>query len=188
MDGDSLSLIGHVNSGGFTFKNGIFERASGRMSPLEVKYTKTANNNKENIYTFKEIIYPLDGANFEKSTMEMVRQNQEMFNNLKESEKNQEQAYYKMMDHLKIEADKADLKNYQHKLNEVPGFDKEVQLIENSSIHIEDTIQIILKSDYERLKNLSSGEKARTEMANGVLYDKKTGIAVKNILYADMLQ
>lgn len=187
MEGDSLSFIAYVDHSGFNFKEGIFERVSGRMSPIEVKYIKNTDNDKENIYSFKEVIYPIDGTDYEKSILEMTRQNQEILNKLKESEKNQEQTYYKMMDHLKIEADKAGLKNYQHKVNEVPGFDKGVQLIENSSIHIKDTIQIISKSDYERLKNVSSGEKSHTETADGVLYDKKTGIAVRDILYADML-
>ncbi len=85
--------------------------------------------------------------------------------------------YDRLMEELFYKAQESGLKDFTHKLEEIPGYEKDVVYIENGPNHYPGTIEIAKKKDYEEAK-----KKVGTENwphCDGILYHEKTGIAVK---------
>ncbi len=173
-DGKLIFLAIVVNQN-YSYKNGIFNQESGYTSPMELRYVLNQDKN----FVFDEKIEAMDGAGYGPSIKKMARNDDDIYNKLMFSDRRKDH-YDKLMEDLLYVAQEKGLGSYTYKLEDIPGYEKDVVYIEKGPNHIPGTIEIVKKKDYEDAKkNLG---KENWTYCEGVVYHKATGIAVKGII------
>ena len=170
-----LIFLAIVTNENYSYKNGIFNDESGYTTPMELRYVLDHDKN----FVFDEKIEAMDGAGYGPSIEKMARGDDDISGKLMFSDRRKEY-YDRLMEELFYKAEESGLKDFTHKLEEVPGYEKDVVYIENGPNHYPGTIEIAKKKDYEEAK-----KKVGTENwphCDGVVYHKDTGIAVKGII------
>ncbi|MEF3318066.1 hypothetical protein [Peptoniphilus grossensis] len=167
-----LIFLAIVTNENYSYKNGIFNDESGYTTPMELRYVLDHDKN----FVFDEKIEAMDGAGYGPSIEKMARGDDDISGKLMFSDRRKEH-YDRLMEELFYKAQESGLKDFTHKLEEIPGYEKDVVYIEKGPNHYPGTIEIAKKKDYEEAK-----KKVGTENwphCDGVLYHEKTGIAVK---------
>ena len=139
---------------------------------MEFQYILDEDKN----FVFDKKIEAEDGSKNGPSIEKMARGDKMIFDNLLLANINKE-IYDSLMEDLFYVAKGKGLKDFTHKLEEIPGYEKDVVYIENGPRHLDGTVEIAKKKDYEEAK-----KKVGTENwphCDGILYHEKTGIAVK---------
>ena len=172
-DGKLIFLTSIKNSN-FSFKDGIFKEESGYVLPVELQYTLNEDKN----FAFDKKIEAEDGANYGPSLKKMARDDQAIFDVFLDDRSGKD--YDKLMEDLLYVAQEKGLDNFTHKLEEIPGYEKDVVYIKDGPNHIPGTVEIAKKKDYEEAKN--SVGKVNWSYCEGVVYHEKTGIAVKTVI------
>lgn len=170
-----LIFLAIVTNENYSYKNGIFNDESGYTVPMELRYVLDHDKN----FVFDEKIEAMDGAGYGPSIEKMARGDDDISGKLMFSDRRKEH-YDRLMEELFYKAQESGLKDFTHKLEEIPGYEKDVVYIENGPNHYPGTIEIAKKKDYEEAK-----KKVGTEnwpYCDGVVYHKDTGIAVKGII------
>lgn len=170
-----LIFLAIVTNENYSYKNGIFNQESGYTTPVEIRYVLDGDKN----FVFDEKIEAMDGAGYGPSIEKMARGDDDISGKLMFSDRRKEH-YDRLMEELFYKAQESGLKDFTHKLEEIPGYEKDVVYIENGPNHYPGTIEIVKKKDYEEAK-----KKVGTENwphCDGVVYHKDTGIAVKGII------
>lgn len=167
-----LALVANEN---YSYKNGIFNQESGYTTPVEIRYVLDGDKN----FVFDEKIEAMDGAGYGPSIEKMARGDDDISGKLMFSDRRKEH-YDRLMEELFYKAQESGLKDFTHKLEEIPGYEKDVVYIEKGPNHYPGTIEIAKKKDYEEAKK-KLGTDAWT-YCEGVVYHKDTGIAVKGII------
>lgn len=170
-----LIFLAIVTNENYSYKNGIFKQESGYTTPVELRYVLDHDKN----FVFDEKIEAMDGAGYGPSIEKMARGDDDISGKLMFSDRRKEH-YDRLMEELFYKAQESGLKDFTHKLEEIPGYEKDVVYIENGPNHYPGTIEIAKKKDYEEAK-----KKVGTEnwtYCEGLVYHKGTGIAVKGII------
>ena len=170
-----LIFLASVNNANYSYKDGIFNQDSGYLIPMEFQYILDEDKN----FVFDKKIEAEDGSNNGPSIEKMARGDKMTFDNLLLANINKE-IYYSLMEDLFYVAKEKGLKDFTHKLEEIPGYEKDVVYIENGPRHIDGTVEIAKKKDYEEAKN--NFGKENWSYCEGIIYHKDTGIAVKGII------
>lgn len=158
----------------YSFKDGIFNNESGYVVPMELDYVRKNGN-----YELMEIIQAQDGENYALSILKMARGDEDLANLISNAVIDTS-INDKMMETLKKAAEDKDLKNFTHKLEEIPGYEDNVIYLKEGHRNREDTIDVVKKEDYERAK--SQVGKENWPHCEGIEYHEKTGIAQKTII------
>ena len=170
-DGKLIFLATVVNQD-YSYKDGIFNQESGYTSPMELRYVLDQDKN----FVFDERIEAMDGAGYGPSIQKMARNDEDIYGELMFSDRRKDH-YDKLMEELFYKAQEKGLKDFSHKLEEIPGYEDDVVYIEKGPSHIPGTIEIAKKKDYEEAKKEAGKE--NWPHCEGILYHEKTGIAVK---------
>lgn len=173
-DGKLIFLATVVNQN-YSYKNGIFDLESGYTVPMEIRYVLDKDKN----FVFDERIEAQDGAGYGPSVKKMARGDDAISDKLMFAGEVKEN-YDSLMEELFYLAQEKGLKDFTHKLEEIPGYEKDVVYIEKGPNHIPGTIEIAKKKDYEEAKEKVGKE--NWTYCEGVVYHKATGIAVKGII------
>lgn len=169
-----LIFLASIKNSNFSFKDGIFKEESGYVLPVELQYTLNEDKN----FAFDKKIEAEDGANYGPSLKKMARDDQSIFDVFLDDRSGKD--YDKLMEDLLYVAKEKGLDNYTHKLEDIPGYEKDVIYIKDGPNHIPGTVEIAKKKDYEEAKN--SVGKVNWSYCEGVVYHEKTGIAVKSVI------
>ena len=167
-----LIFLASVKNANYSYQDGIFNEESGYLIPMEFQYVLNEDKN----FVFDKKIEAEDGSHYGPSIEKMARGDKNTFDNLLLANINKE-IYDSLMEDLFYVAKEKGLKDFTHKLEEIPGYEKDVVYIEKGPNHYPGTIEIAKKKDYEEAK-----KKVGTENwphCDGILYHEKTGIAVK---------
>ena len=170
-----LIFLAIVTNENYSYKNGIFNDESGYTTPMELRYVLDHDKN----FVFDEKIEAMDGAGYGPSIEKMARGDDDISGKLMFSDRRKEH-YDRLMEELFYKAQESGLKDFTHKLEEIPGYEKDVVYIENGPNHYPGTIEIAKKKDYEEAKKKVGTE--NWSHCDGVVYHKDTGIAVKGII------
>ncbi|MBU5668511.1 hypothetical protein KQI68_01520 [Peptoniphilus sp. MSJ-1] len=158
----------------YSFKDGIFNNESGYVIPMELDYIE-----RDGKYELMEIIQAQDGENYFPSILKMARGDENLADSLSlatvDTSMND-----KMMETLKKAAEDKGLKNFTHKLEDIPGYEDNVIYLRGGHRNREDTIDVVKKEDYERSK--SQVGKKNWPHCEGIEYHEKTGITQKTII------
>ena len=173
-DGKLIFLATVVNQN-YSYKNGIFNSESGYTSPIELRYVLDQDEN----FVFDEKIEAMDGAGYGPSIKKMARGDDDISGKLMFAGEVKEN-YDSLMEELFYKAQENGLKDFTHKLEDIPGYEKDVVYIEKGPNHIPGTIEIAKKKDYDEAKEKVGKE--NWTYCEGVVYHKATGIAVKGII------
>lgn len=167
-----LIFLAIVTNENYSYKNGIFNSESGYTTPVEIRYVLDDDKN----FVFDEKIEAMDGAGYGPSIQKMARGDDDISGKLMFSDRRKDH-YDRLMEELFYKAQESGLRDFSHKLEEIPGYEKDVVYIENGPNHIPGTIEIAKKKDYEKAKEKVGKE--NWPHCDGILYHEKTGIAVK---------
>ena len=170
-----LIFLAIVTNENYSYKNGIFNDESGYTTPVEIRYVLDGDKN----FVFDEKIEAMDGAGYGPSIEKMARGDDDISGKLMFSDRRKEH-YDRLMEELFYKAQESGLKDFTHKLEEIPGYEKDVVYIEKGPNHYPGTIEIAKKKDYEEAKKKVGTE--NLPHCDGVVYHKATGIAVKGII------
>lgn len=170
-----LIFLASVNNANYSYKDGIFNQDSGYLIPMEFQYILDEDKN----FVFDKKIEAEDGSKNGPSIEKMARGDKMTFDNLLLANINKE-IYDSLMEDLFYVAKEKGLKDFTHKLEEIPGYEKDVVYIEKGPRHIDGTVEIAKKKDYEEAKN--NFGKENWSYCEGIIYHKDTGIAVKTII------
>ena len=142
---------------------------------MELRYVLDHDKN----FVFDEKIEAMDGAGYGPSIEKMARGDDDISGKLMFSDRRKEH-YDRLMEELFYKAQESGLKDFTHKLEDIPGYEKDVVYIEKGPNHIPGTIEIAKKKDYDEAKEKVGKE--NWTYCEGVVYHKATGIAVKGII------
>ena len=170
-----LIFLASVNNANYSYNNGIFNEVSGYTTPIEIRYVLDDDKN----FVFDERIEAMDGAGYGPSIKKMARNDDDIYDKLMFSDRRKDH-YDKLMEDLLYVAQEKGLGSYTYKLEDIPGYEKDVVYIEKGPNHIPGTIEIAKKKDYEEAKGKVGKE--NWTYCEGVVYHKATGIAVKGII------
>ena len=170
-----LIFLASVNNANYSYNNGIFNEVSGYTTPVEIRYVLDNNKN----FAFDKKIEAQDGAGYGPSLKKMARDDDEIAGKLMFANERKEN-YDFIMEELFYLAQEKGLKDFSHKLEEVPGYEDDVVYIEKGPSHIPGTIEIAKKKDYEEAKKEVGKE--NWPHCEGILYHEKTGIAVRGVI------
>lgn len=181
-EGSNLILLSNIFNENFSFSDGIFNGESGFASPMELRYEFTPDKEKsqDKSFEFSEFIQTEDGSGFAPSLEKMSRGNSEIYDILMSSQNSYSKNYDKIMNRLFYLATKNRLENFSDKIEEVPGYESDVIYIESGPNHIDGTVEIAKRDEYEKAKKNEEG--ANWPHCEGVIYHKETGIAVKTFV------
>jgi len=170
-----LIFLASVKNANYSYQDGIFNEESGYLIPMEFQYILDEDKN----FVFDKKIEAEDGSHYGPSIEKMARGDKKTFDNLLLANINKE-IYDSLMEDLFYVAKEKGLKDFTHKLEEIPGYEKDVIYIEKGPRHLDGTVEIFKKKDYEEAKKKVGKE--NWTYCEGVVYHKDTGIAVKGII------
>lgn len=170
-----LIFLASVKNANYSYQDGIFNEESGYLIPMEFQYILDEDKN----FVFDKKIEAEDGSRNGPSIEKMARGDKMTFDNLLLANISKE-IYDSLMEDLFYVAQEKGLKDFTHKLEEIPGYEKDVIYIEKGPRHLDGTVEIVKKKDYEEAKKKVGKE--NWTYCEGVVYHKDTGIAVKGII------
>ncbi|SFE68435.1 hypothetical protein [Peptostreptococcus sp. D1] len=170
--GDFYTVFANVNTNLFSFKEGLFTDESGSAYPVRYDLFKD--------FGIKKVHEAKDGGLFADSILELTENDRELSGKLSESQGYYPVVYKDILAELKNEAKTSGLKNYYHKINEIPGYESKVVKIKEKNI---DGLTYVIKNDeYEKIKdNRKNKDNKKYLFAPCVLHDEATGITVSTI-------
>lgn len=175
FEDDKYILLASVINTNYSFKDGIFTEESGLMMSMELQYIES-----DGILKFSKFVLPEDGSQYSDSLLRMARNNEEIYRKLTDSSNTFSAKYDEIMWKLRSLAEKNGLENYRHELENIPGYTGEVLQITSGPNHIDGTVEVALKEDYDRAKKNEEG--VNWPHCNGIIYHSQTGIAVNTII------
>lgn len=173
-DADKLTLLLSYAELAYIYEDHVFTNTAGMQMPLKLVYEK-----KRDDYELKEKISPEDGEGYEDSLLKMV-----------DGDKNIAQeiasdamigSFGEIMKDLYKKAEEAGLKDFTLDLDNVPGYPKDESLFleDVPNVH-KNSIVIVNKEEYEKAKKNEANE--NWPHVEGLVYDKETKIAIKEII------
>lgn len=173
-DADKLTLLLSYAELAYIYDDQVFTNTAGMQMPLKLVYEKKGDD-----YELKEKISPEDGEGYEDSLLKMV-----------DGDKNLAQeiasdamigSFGEIMKDLYKKAEEAGLKDFTLDLDNVPGYPKDESLFleDVPNVH-KNSIVIVNKEEYEKAKKNEANE--NWPHVEGLVYDKETKIAIKEII------
>lgn len=166
------SVLLWVWSQGYSFSQGIFKAESGYSMPMKLVYGSQDGK-------LQEIIQPRDGSEYAPSVLEMAGGDKKLADSLMERPDSQE-SYDQLMESLAQDAKAKGLEGFNHKIDQIPGYEKDVIYIKTGPNHIPGTVQIAKKADYDQAKARLGTE--NWTYCPSVCYHEKTGLALESII------
>lgn len=173
-EADKLTLILSYTELAYIYEDHVFTNIAGMQMPLKLVYEKNGDD-----YELKEKISPEDGDGFYDSLMKMVDSDKELAQEI--TSHSMSESFGDIMKDLYKKAEEAGLKDFTLDLDNVPGYPKDESLfLEEVPNEPKNTIVIVNKKDYEKAKK--NEEKENWPHVEGLVYDKETKIAIKEII------
>lgn len=173
-EADKLTLILSYTELAYIYEDHVFTNTAGMQMPLKLVYEKNGDD-----YELKEKISPEDGDGFYDSLMKMVDSDKELAQEI--TSHSMSESFGDIMKDLYKKAEEAGLKDFTLDLDNVPGYPKDESLfLEDVPNEPKNTIVIVNKKDYEKAKK--NEEKENWPHVEGLVYDKETKIAIKEII------
>lgn len=173
-EADKLTLILSYTELAYIYEDHVFTNTAGMQMPLKLVYEKNGDD-----YELKEKISPEDGEGFYDSLMKMVDSDKELAQEI--TSHSMSESFGDIMKDLYKKAEEAGLKDFTLDLDNVPGYPKDESLfLEEVPNEPKNTIVIVNKKDYEKAKK--NEEKENWPHVEGLVYDKETKIAIKEII------
>lgn len=173
------SIFANIIQMTYRFDKGIFDNDSGAIFPI--RYDMDLDFKVVKVYQTQ------DGARFLPSIREIAENDEELVEKLLGSQGSFSSKYDVIMEEIKKNAQIAGLKNYSHKKNEIPGYEKDVREIDDDTPN--GVICIIKNTDYdkaqeERKEIVSSTVAGKHAVyAPCIYYHEKTGICVEDTVW-----
>lgn len=173
-EADKLTLILSYTELAYIYEDHVFTNTAGMQMPLKLVYEKNGDD-----YELKEKISPEDGDGFYDSLMKMVDSDKELAQEI--TSHSMSESFGDIMKDLYKKAEEAGLKDFTLDLDNVPGYPKDESLfLEEVPNEPKNSIVIVNKKDYEKAKK--NEEKENWPHVEGLVYDKETKIAIKEII------
>lgn len=173
-EADKLTLILSYSELAYNYEDHVFTNVAGMQMPLKLVYEKNGDD-----YELKEKISPEDGDGFYDSLMKMVDSDKELAQEI--TSHSMSESFGDIMKDLYKKAEEAGLKDFTLDLDNVPGYPKDESLfLEEVPNEPKNSIVIVNKKDYEKAKK--NEEKENWPHVEGLVYDKETKIAIKEII------
>ena len=176
---DGYSVFANIIEMTYKFDNGIFDNDSGAL--YSIRYDMDLDFKIVKEYQVE------DGDRFIPSIREMAENDEKLVEKMMGSQDSFSSKYDIIMEELKKNAEIAGLKNFSHKKNEIPGYEKDVREIDDDTP--DGVICIIKNKDYnkaqeERKEIVPSTVAGKHAVyAPCIWYHEKTGICVKNTVW-----
>lgn len=178
---DGYSVFANIIEMTYKFDNGIFDNDSGALFPI--RYDMDLDFKIVKIYEVE------DGERSIPSIREMAENDEKLIEKMMGSTDSFSSKYYVLMEEIKKNAEIAGLKNFSHKKNEIPGYEKDVREIDDDTP--DGVICIIKNKDYDKVQEErkeivpSTVAGKHAAYAPCIWYHEKTGICVKNTVWYD---
>ena len=173
-EADKLTLILSYTELAYIYEDHVFTNTAGMQMPLKLVYEKNGDD-----YELKEKISPEDGDGFYDSLMKMVDSDKELAQEI--TSHSMSESFGDIMKDLYKKAEEAGLKDFTLDLDNVPGYPKDESLfLEEVPNEPKNSIVIVNKEEYEKAKK--NEEKENWPHVEGLVYDKETKIAIKEII------
>ena len=176
---DRYNVFANIIQMTYKFDKGIFDNDSGAIFPIRYDMDLEFRIVKE--YQVQ------DGGRFAPSIREMAENDEELVEKLMGSQGSFSSMYDYVMEDLQKNAQIAGLKNFSHKKNEIPGYEKDVREIDDDTPN--GVICIIKNKDYDKVqeerKEIVSPTVAgkHSVYAPCIHYHEKTGICVEDTVW-----
>ena len=176
---DGYSVFANIIEMTYKFDNGIFDNDSGALFPI--RYDMDLDFKIVKTYEVE------DGERSIPSIREMAENDEKLIEKMMGSTDSFSSKYYVLMEEIKKNAEIEGLKNFSHKKNEIPGYEKDVREIDDDTP--DGVICIIKNKDYdkaqeERKEIVPSGVAGKhAAYAPCIWYHEKTGICVKKTFW-----
>lgn len=176
---DGYNVFANIIQMTYKFDKGIFDNDSGAIFPIRYDMDLEFRIVKE--YQVQ------DGGRFAPSIREMAENDEELVEKLMGSQGSFSSMYDYVMEDLQKNAQIAGLKNFSHKKNEIPGYEKDVREIDDDTPN--GVICIIKNKDYDKVqeerKEIVSPTVAgkHSVYAPCIHYHEKTGICVEDTVW-----
>lgn len=173
-EADKLTLILSYSELAYNYEDHVFTNVAGMQMPLKLIYEKKAGD-----YELKEKISPEDGDGYYGLLLKMVDGDKEIAQEI--TSHSMSESFGDIMKDLYKKAEETGLKDFTLDLDNVPGYPKDESLfLEEVPNEPKNTIVIVNKKDYEKAKK--NEEKENWPHVEGLVYDKETKIAIKEII------
>lgn len=173
-EANKLTLTLSYTELAYIYEDHVFTNTAGMQMPLKLVYEKNGDD-----YELKEKISPEDGDGFYDSLMKMVDGDKELAQEI--TSQSMSESFGDIMKDLYKKAEEAGLKDFTLDLDNVPGYPRDESLfLEEVPNEPKNTIVIVNKKDYEKAKK--NEEKENWPHVEGLVYDKETKIAIKEII------
>lgn len=173
-DADKLTLLLSYTELAYIYEDHVFTNTGGIQMPLKLVYEKKGDD-----YELKEKISPEDGDGFYDSLMKMVDSDKKLAQEI--TSHSMSESFGNIMKDLYKKAEEAGLKDFELDLDNAPGYPKDESLfIEDVPNEPKNTIVIVNKEEYEKAKK--NEENSNWPHVEGLVYDKNTKIAIKEII------
>ena len=176
---DGYSVFANIIEMTYKFDNGIFDNDSGALFPI--RYDMDLDFKIVKTYEVE------DGERSIPSIREMADNDEKLIEKMMGSQDSFSSKYDIIMEDLKKNAEIAGLKNFSHKKNEIPGYEKDVREIDDDTP--DGVICIIKNKDYDKVQEErkeivpSTVAGKHAAYAPYIWYHEKTGICVKNTVW-----
>lgn len=173
-EADKLTLILSYSELAYNYEDHVFTNVAGMQMPLKLVYEKKAGD-----YELKEKISPEDGDGYYDSLLKMVDGDKEIAQEI--TSDGMIGSFGEVMKDLYKKAEAAGLKDFTLDLDNAPGYPKDESLfLEEVPNEPKNSIVIVNKEEYEKAKK--NEEKENWPHVEGLVYDKETKIAIKEII------
>ncbi len=176
---DGYSVFANIIEMTYKFDNGIFDNDSGALFPI--RYDMDLDFKIVKTYEVE------DGERSIPSIREMAENDEKLIEKMMGSTDSFSSKYYVLMEEIKKNAEIAGLKNFSHKKNEIPSYEKDVREIDDDTP--DGVICIIKNKDYDKVQEErkeivpSTVAGKHAAYAPCIWYHEKTGICVKNTVW-----
>jgi len=176
---DGYSIFANIIEMTYKFDNGIFDNDSGALFPI--RYDMDLDFKIVKTYQVE------DGERFIPSIREMAENDEKLAEKMISSQDSFSSKYDVLMKEIKKNAEIAGLKNFSHKKNEIPGYEKDVREIDDDTP--DGVICIIKNKDYDKVQEErkeivpSTVAGKHGVYAPCIWYHEKTGVCVKNTVW-----
>lgn len=176
---DGYSVFANIIEMTYKFDNGIFDNDSGALFPI--RYDMDLDFKIVKTYEVE------DGERSIPSIREMAENDEKLIEKMMGSTDSFSSKYDVLMEEIKKNAEIAGLKNFSHKKNEIPGYEKDVREIDDDTP--DGVICIIKNKDYDKVQEErkeivpSTVAGKHAAYAPCIWYHEKTGICVKKTFW-----
>ena len=173
-EANKLTLTLSYTELAYIYEDHVFTNTAGMQMLLKLVYEKKGDD-----YELKEKISPEDGDAFHDSLMKMVNGDKELAQEI--TSHSMSESFGDIMKDLYKKAEEAGLKDFTLDLDNVPGYPKDESLfLEDVPNEPKNSIVIVNKEAYEKAKK--NEENDNWPHIEGLVYDKETKIAIKEII------